>query len=45
VLCCCVVRRYWVLHRLPRLFSTFLIMRVLDYKQEDFQWHIREQGI
>jgi hypothetical protein len=40
VLCCCVVRQYRVLHRFSRLFSTYLIMRVLDYKQEDFQWHV-----
>ena len=43
VLCCCVVRQYWVLHRFSRLFSTYLIMRVLDYKQEDFQWHVSKE--
>jgi hypothetical protein len=40
LLCCAPVL---ALHRFSRLFSTYLIMRVLDYKQEDFQWHVSKE--
>jgi len=37
LLCCAPVLG---ITQVSRLFSTYLIMRVLDYKQEDFQWHV-----